>query len=74
MSLCPRKSCQEGGESQLSTLLGLKGKWPASIWVVSKGFLDEGEMDLVGERGSEGRSEGICFPSLESQRKHQPRK
>lgn len=52
--LCPRKSCQGKGESQMSAPLGLKGKWPASIWIVSKGFLDEGEMNLVGERGSEG--------------------
>lgn len=70
----PGKSRQGGGESQVSTLPGLKGRWPASIWTVSEGFLEEGEMDLVGERGGEEMCERTCLPPIENQGKHRARK
>lgn len=62
VSLCPGKSSQWGGQSQVSFLSGLKCKGPAFIWIVLEGFLEEEEMGLIAERGGEEMSEGTCFP------------
>lgn len=49
-------------ESQVSTLLGLRGRWLASTLMVSEGFLEEGAMDLIGER----RGEEMCERTIVS--------
>ena len=58
----------------MSTLPDLKGRWPASIRIVSEGFLEEGEMDRVGEGGGEEMCERTCLPPTENQGKHRARK
>lgn len=51
--------------NQVSALPGPKGKWTASIWVVSEASLEEEEMHPVGEGGGEGMPGRTCLPPLE---------